>query len=166
MLLGENALMGHLARANPHWKEYVAGTEALAIFSGPQHYISPGWYPSKAEHGKVVPTWNYVVVHVRGTLTFHEDAPWLKQNITALTDQQENAREDPWKVSDAPADFIDGLVKSIIGVQMTITSIEGKWKVSQNRSQEDREGVIDALEEIASEPAWNMAQLIRETLGE
>ena len=165
MLLGDNALMGHLARANPHWKEYVAGTEALAIFSGPQHYISPGWYPSKAEHGKVVPTWNYVVVHVRGTLTFHEDALWLKQNITALTDRQESLREDPWKVADAPADFIDGLVKSIIGVQMTITSLEGKWKVSQNRSEEDREGVIDALEELASEPAWNMAQLIRETLG-
>ncbi|MBK5295055.1 MAG: FMN-binding negative transcriptional regulator [Acidobacteriia bacterium] len=138
-------LRGHMARANPQWIDHVPGSEALAIFAGPQHYISPNWYPSKKEHGKVVPTWNYVVVHARGQVTFPQDPQWLLANVTALTDAQEKHSEDAWKVSDAPADFIGGLLRAIVGIELRITSLEGKWKASQNRPEEDRRGVMAAL---------------------
>ncbi len=138
-------LRGHMARANPQWVDFQAGSEALAIFAGPHHYVSPNWYPSKQEHGKVVPTWNYVVVHARGQLTFHEDPRWLLANVNALTDSQERQLAGPWKVSDAPPDYIDGMLRAIVGVELTITSLEGKWKVSQNRPEEDRKGVMAAL---------------------
>jgi transcriptional regulator len=145
MLYRDGVLRGHVARANPQWQEYTAGTEALAIFTGPQHYITPNWYPSKREHGRVVPTWNYVAVHARGTLTFHEDPEWLRSFVTALTDEHERTSAAPWKVSDAPAEFVEGQLRAIVGVEMTIVSLEGKWKLSQNRPDADIDGVIEGL---------------------
>lgn len=154
-------LRGHMARANHHWRDH-AGSEALAIFHGPQHYVSPSWYPSKTEHGKVVPTWNYVTVHVRGALQFIHDTAWLLENVRALTNAQERHQPQPWSVDDAPKDYIDKLLSAIVGVELRVTSIEGKWKVSQNRPPEDREGVIAALE---SRGALDMARLVRDYLG-
>ena len=145
MLYRDGVLRGHVARANPQWQDYTAGTEALAIFTGPQHYITPNWYASKQEHGRVVPTWNYVAVHARGTLTFHHDPEWLRTFVTALTDEHERSGAAPWKVSDAPGEFIDGQLRAIVGVEMAIASLEGKWKLSQNRPEADIEGVVEGL---------------------
>ncbi|MBM3736903.1 MAG: FMN-binding negative transcriptional regulator [Acidobacteria bacterium] len=149
---GEHGILrGHVARANPVWKD--ASTEALAVFHGPQHYISPSWYPSKREHGKVVPTWNYAVVHAHGTVRFPEDPDWLLATVTALTDAAERINPDPWRVTDAPQDYIAGLLRAIAGVELTITRIEAKWKASQNRSPADREGVAAALRELGADAA-------------
>lgn len=155
MLLNGDVLRGHIARANPHWQKYEAGTEALAIFTGPQHYISPNWYASKREHGRVVPTWNYVAIHARGPLTFHHDPEWLRELVTALTAEHERTQERPWRVSDAPSEFIDAQLRAIVGVEMTVTSLEGKWKLSQNRPAADADGVIEGLGDDA------MASLMR-----
>lgn len=158
---GGLVLRGHMARANSHWHDH-AGGEAVAIFHGPQHYVSPGWYPSKAEHGKVVPTWNYVVVHARGTLEFIHDPAWLLENVRALTAAQERLQPQPWSVDDAPPEYIDKLLNAIVGVELRVSSLEGKWKVSQNRPVEDREGVIAGLEQRG---AAEMARLVRDYLG-
>lgn len=143
-------LRGHLARANPQWREAAqqqpgAAACALAIFQGPQAYVSPSLYPSKAEHGRVVPTWNYIVVHARGPLTVHEDPEWLRAFVTELTNRHEAPSARPWHVTDAPSDYIDGLLKAIVGIELRITSLEGKWKMSQNRPVADRAGVADGL---------------------
>lgn len=138
-------LRGHVSRNNPVWRDADQAAEALAIFQGPQAYISPGWYPSKQEHGRVVPTWNYVVVHARGRLRFIEDADWLREHVTRLTDRFEGPGTDAWHVSDAPADFIDGLLRAIVGFELEITSLTGKWKRSQNRTAADRAGVVHGL---------------------
>lgn len=134
-------LRGHLARANPQWSRTNAEAEALVMFQGPDYYVSPAWYPSKREHGRVVPTWNYRAVEVRGTVRFIEDKDWLRETVTCLTERHEQPRPDPWKVSDAPADYIEGLLGAIVGVEIDVASLEGKWKSSQNRSAEDRAGV-------------------------
>src|SRR6267154_1362973 len=152
-------LRGHMARANPQWQEYLPHTEALAIFSGPQHYVSPSWYPSKEEHGKVVPTWNYLVVHAHGSLSFKNDPGWLLENVRSLTDFQETSSETPWRVSDAPPDFIENMLRAIVGIELTISKLEGKWKVSQNRPVSDREGVVAGLERLKSQDADEMAAL-------
>jgi transcriptional regulator len=145
MLHRDGVLRGHIARANPQWQDYTAGTEALAIFTGPQHYITPNWYASKREHGRVVPTWNYVAVHARGTLTFHHDPEWLRSFVTTLTDEHERTSAEPWRVADAPEEYIEGQLRAIVGVEMTITSLEGKWKLSQNRPEADIDGVAEGL---------------------
>jgi transcriptional regulator len=143
---GPGILRAHVARANPHWR----GTgEALVVFQGPQAYISPSFYPSKAEHGKVVPTWNYIMVQARGTLRAIEDAAWLHAFVTRLTDRHEVARAQPWAVSDAPADYIATMLCAIVGIEIVLTSLTGKWKVSQNRSAADREGVARGLGDAA-----------------
>jgi transcriptional regulator len=138
-------LRGHLARANDQVAALSAGGQALVIFQGPQAYVSPSWYPSKAEHGKVVPTWNYVAVHAWGTPRVIDDAAWLRRLIADLTVAQEQHRPAPWAVGDAPEDFIDTMVKAIVGIEIPIDRIEGKWKVSQNRSEPDRRGVAEGL---------------------
>jgi transcriptional regulator len=157
-------LRGHVARANPLWREFQPEIEALAIFQGPHAYVSPGWYPTKQETGKVVPTWNYAVVHARGPLRVVEDAGWLRDQIEALTDQQESVREEPWQVADAPADFIDRMMGAIVGIEIPVNSLVGKWKVSQNRPAKDREGVIDGLTEAGTDEAFAMARLVREAM--
>jgi transcriptional regulator len=162
---GPGVLRGHLARANPQWRDHLPLNEALAIFSGPQHYVSPAWYPSKQEHGKVVPTWNYVVVHAHGSLRVRNEPEWLLENVCALSDVHESEREVPWRVADAPPEFIQNLLKAIVGVELTINRLEGKWKVSQNRPIADREGVVRSLETLDSPAASGMAELIKAKLN-
>jgi transcriptional regulator len=138
-------LYGHFARANPQWKELQEGAEALVIFAGADAYVSPGFYPGKAEHGKVVPTWNYVAVHAYGTAQVITDAEPLLDLVSALTDRHEAGRAQPWKVADAPADYIDGMLKAIVGFALPIQRLEGKRKLSQNRSSADMAGVREGL---------------------
>ena len=143
-------LYGHFARANPHWSDLQGGAEALAVFSGPDAYISPGWYPAKAEHGKVVPTWNYIAVHARGPVELIEEPERLLQIVSRLSDQHESGRERPWAVSDAPREYIDSMLRAIVGFALPIRRLEGKWKLGQNRSAADQQGVRDGL---ASSPS-------------
>lgn len=143
-------LRGHLARANPHVAA-LHGAPALAIFSGPQAYVSPAYYPSKAAHGRVVPTWNYATVHAHGTAHVIDDPAWVRELVSALTDDHEQGRAAPWAVTDAPPDFIDGLLRAIVGVELRAVRLEGKWKLSQNRSAPDRAGVAAGL--AAGSPA-------------
>jgi transcriptional regulator len=131
----------HLARANPQWRDFAAGGEALVIFQGPQAYVTPSWYETKRETHKVVPTWNYAVVHAWGTPRVIEDAAWLADQIAALTHAHEAPRPEPWAVSDAPEAFVAAQIRGIVGVEIPIRRIEGKWKVSQNRPAADRTGV-------------------------
>ena len=138
-------LYGHFARANPHWRDLQGSAEALAVFSGPDAYISPGWYPAKAEHGKVVPTWNYIAVHARGPVELIEDPERLLQIVSRLSDQHESGRARPWAVSDAPRDYIDTMLRAIVGFALPIRRLEGKWKLGQNRSAADQAGVRDGL---------------------
>ncbi len=142
---GYGRLLGHLARSNPQWETAAAGVPALAIVRGPQAYISPSWYASKAEHGRVVPTWNYTAVHLSGPLTFHREDEWLRDLVTRLTERYEAGRENRWHVTDAPERFIAGQLRAIVGVEMTIERVEAKDKLSQNRPEQDRANVIAAL---------------------
>lgn len=138
-------LRAHLARANPQIAELAAISECLVVFQGPQHYISPSLYPTKQETGKVVPTWNYITVHAWGAPRVIDDAAWLRRQIDALTRHKEHARAAPWNVADAPASFIAAQIKGIVGVEIPIARLEGKWKVSQNRPAVDQSGVINGL---------------------
>jgi transcriptional regulator len=138
-------LLGHLARPNPQAKGAVAGTDALVIFQGPDAYITPSFYETKRQTGKVVPTWNYVAIHAYGPVTFFNDVDRLMAIVTRLTDREEGKRAAPWAVTDAPTDFLDGMMKGIVGFSLPITRLEGKWKMSQNRPAEDRSGVIEGL---------------------
>lgn len=156
------ALRCHLARLNNQWKTIQSSPSILAIFQGPHHYITPSWYPSKKEHGKAVPTWNYVAVHVRGQARTFEDRDELIAHVTALTDQNEQGFEVPWSVSDAPRDYIEAMAKAIVGIEISIESIEGKWKASQNRPVADRSGVVDGLKALGSPESLEMAQIVRE----
>jgi transcriptional regulator len=150
-------LRGHLARGNDQVAELRAGGEALVIFQGPQAYISPSWYLSKAEDGKVVPTWNYVAVHAWGRPRVIDDPAWLRRLVGDLTEAQERSRPSPWSVSDAPEGFIAAQLKAIVGIEIPIERIEGKWKVSQNRPEADRQGVAEGLRSEGNEV---MAELV------
>jgi len=145
---GLGSLVGHVARANRQWSKASSVVEALAIFTGPNAYISPNWYPSKAEHGKVVPTWNYETVHVRGSFVAHDDPVWTQALVTRLTQFHESQFDAPWAVSDAPPDYIDSMVKAIVGIEVQITSIQAKRKLSQNRPPADVVGTIAGLQEV------------------
>jgi transcriptional regulator len=154
----KGVLRVHLAKANDQVADLGEGKEVLVIFQGPEAYITPSWYLSKAEHGKVVPTWNYVVIHARGVPRVTDDHGWLRDQIEDLTKAQEASRAAPWEVGDAPDSFISALLDGIVGVEIPIAAIEGKWKVSQNRSEADRNGVYEGLlREGASE---EMAKLV------
>lgn len=138
-------LYGHLAKANRQWQDLQNGSEALVIFAGAEAYVSPGFYPAKAEHGKVVPTWNYLAVHAYGQAEVFTDAERLLTLVSALTDRHGNGRAQPWKVSDAPVDYIDGMLKAIVGFALPIQRLQGKRKLSQNRSAADIAGVREGL---------------------
>ena len=142
---GAFTLEAHVARANEHWKALSSRPNSLAVFQGPQTYVSPSWYESKRQHGKVVPTWNYVVVHAHGRLETVADRDWLLAHIGDLVAANESGRAQPWALSDAPADFIDAMSRGIVGLRMTVDRLEGKWKMSQNRSQADRAGTLAGL---------------------
>jgi transcriptional regulator len=152
----------HVARANPHWKEL--GDEVLMIFQGAEGYITPNWYPSKAEHGKVVPTWNYAVVHAYGRAEAIEDAAWLRRHVGELTAQQEAGEAKPWAVSDAPDSFIAGMARAIVGIRLPIARLEGKWKMSQNRELKDREGVIEGLDRRGAGDDLAIADAVRRAM--
>ncbi|VVE74601.1 transcriptional regulator [Pandoraea captiosa] len=138
-------LRGHLARANPHGAALRDVDDCLIAFTGPQGYITPSWYAAKAEHGKVVPTWNYAAVHVWGKPRVIDDAAWLRRLVGDLTQSQEHGRAAPWAVEDAPADYVDSMLRAIVGVEIPIRRIEGKFKMSQNRPMPDRVGVVNGL---------------------
>jgi transcriptional regulator len=153
-------LKAHLSRANPQWRNFDPAQEALVVFQGPETYITPSWYAAKREHGKVVPTWNYAIVQARGRLTIRDDPDWLLQQITAMTEMQEGPRPEPWNVSDAPAPFVAAQLKGIVGIEIEITRIEGKWKVSQNRPEADRLGVSAGLRLSQDDASHHMAELV------
>jgi transcriptional regulator len=158
-------LRGHVARSNPVWKHFVAGVEALAIFQGTDCYITPNWYASKKSDGKVVPTWDYTTVHAYGQPRAIEDPVWLLELVTQLTEVHESGSPAPWQVADAPADYIDKMLRSIVGIEMPIRRIQGKWKVSQNRPVGDRLGVVAGLESQPGDESAAMAALVRERAG-
>ena len=138
-------VLGHLARANDHWTRIAPASPGLLVVSGADAYVSPGWYATKAEHGRVVPTWNYSEVQLRGAVTVHDDPDWVLDVVTRLTERHEAGRERPWAVTDAPATYVRGQLRAIVGIEVTIDSVEGKAKLSQNRSDADREGTIDGM---------------------
>jgi transcriptional regulator len=158
-------LSGHIPRANPLARDITGrettGLEGLMIFHGVNAYISPSWYASKTAHGKVVPTWNYTAVHARGKIRFIDDAEWVLQHLTKFTGKLESSLPNPWSVSDAPSDFIENLLPYLIGFEMTIEMLEGKWKLSQNRSVTDRESVARGLQTVGTAHALAMAEIIR-----
>ena len=159
---GGAVLRGHVARANPLWKDWVSDTEALAVFQGADGYISPTWYPTKKEHGKVVPTWNYCAVHAYGVLQVHQDTGWIRAQVEALTAWQESVSPEPWSVADAPQEFVDSMLQQIVGIEIAITRLYGKWKLSQNQPQRNRAGVIEGLGKRDHGGAAQLCALMRE----
>ncbi len=148
-------LEGHVALANPVWRRAEGGTAALAIFQGPHAYVHPGWYPAKREHGKVVPTWNYVVVQAHGVLSVTRDPEWLAAHLARLTETKEAGQVEPWSIDDAPADFIQGLLRGIVGLTLRVARLEGVWKIAQHHPEPNRRGVIAGL--AASDAAGDRA---------
>ncbi|OAN37001.1 FMN-binding negative transcriptional regulator [Mycolicibacterium iranicum] len=157
-----HSLLGHVARANPHWR--AAGGATVAIFTGPQAYISPSFYATKAETGRVVPTWNYDVLAVHGELVAHDDTDWLRDLVTRLTEHHERDRADRWQVSDAPESYIEGQLKGIVGIELRIRSVEGKSKMSQNQPGRNRDGVVTGLRASAEPGDHAVAERV-ESLG-
>jgi transcriptional regulator len=155
-------LKGHVARANSQWRDFRSDTEALVVFQGVEGYITPSWYATKRETGRVVPTWNYAIVQARGPLRVVEDRGWLTDQIAALTTLLEANRKAPWSVADAPAPFVEAQLKGIVGMEIPIASIKGKWKLSQNRPEADRQGVVEGLRAAGDEA---MADLVEEFGG-
>ena len=155
-------LRAHLARANPHWQALAEAEECLVVFQGPQGYVTPGWYASKREHGRVVPTWNYATVHAWGRPRVIEDADWLHRQVADLTTLRETPRAAPWAVDDAPAPFVAAQLRAIVGIEIPITRIEGKWKMSQNRPEADRAAVVAGMR---AEGETALAELVAERSG-
>ena len=153
-------LRGHVARSNPIWNDYVKDVEVLAVFHGPDAYITPSWYPTKVENGKVVPTWNYAVAHAYGALRVIDDASWLRAHLETLTTHNEAAFTEQWHVSDAPHDYTEKLIGAVVGIEIVITRLSGKWKISQNQPPQNKSGVIHGLRASGSEESLKMAALI------
>lgn len=153
-------LSGHVARASLLWQEAANTPDVLVIFHGPNAYVSPAWYPTKASNGRVVPTWNYVVVHARGKLRVIHDPHWLRAHLQALTAQHEAAVAQPWQLEDAPAGFIDPLMQAVVGIEIEITDLNGKWKVSQNQPRENQLGVMHGLRAQDNTQAKDMAAVV------
>jgi transcriptional regulator len=153
-------LRGHVARANPVWHDFSKDVEALVVFQGAQAYISPSWYETKKQTGKVVPTYNYIVVHAHGALRVVQDQAWLRALVERLTNRFEGQKAEPWRVSDAPGEFVDKLLGAIVGLEIPVTRLIGKWKLSQNRPQADRDGVVRGLSESADADQLAMARLV------
>ncbi|HUN92627.1 MAG TPA: FMN-binding negative transcriptional regulator [Burkholderiaceae bacterium] len=154
-------LRGHVARANPVWKQFSPTLPTVAVFQGADAYITPSWYPSKAEHGKVVPTWNYAVVHAHGVPRVIEDPAWLLALVSDLTRTHETAIGSAWTVGDAPGDYIEQMLRAIVGIEMPVATLRGKWKASQNRLPTDRAGVARGLAARSDAAAQEMATLVR-----
>jgi transcriptional regulator len=157
-------LRGHVAKANPVWRDLADSSAVLVLFGGANHYVSPGWYPSKAEHGKVVPTWNYAVVQARGRIRFDVDEQHALQHLNAMTDLQESGQPAPWKVTDAPAEFVEALVRRVVPFEIAISDLAGKFKASQNQAERDRHGVAAGLQGTTL-PAQSRSELVRSPQG-
>jgi len=153
-------LRGHVARSNPIWNDYVKDVEVLAVFHGPDAYITPSWYPTKAENGKAVPTWNYAVAHAYGTLRVIDDASWLRVHLETLTIHNEAAFPEQWRVSDAPHDYTEKLIGAVVGIEIVITRLSGKWKISQNQPPQNKSGVIHGLRASGNGESLEMAALV------
>lgn len=158
-------LVGHVARANPVWRDLEPTTLSVVMFQGPQAYITPGWYPGKKEHGKVVPTWDYTVAHAHGTVRVIQDRGWLLEMLNRLTGFNETGRQAPWRVADAPEAYIDKLLRAIVSIEMPIDRLEGKLKASQDEALEDRRGTVAGLQEDGHPERQALAQLVRKTLA-
>ena len=158
-------LRAHVARANPVWRALSGGTDSLVIFQGPQSYITPTWYPGKQIDGKVVPTWNYTVVHARGVAHAIEDPVWIHQLVTDLTQANESSNPQPWQVSDAPADFVSQMAKAIVGIEIALTGMEGKCKLSQDESLADRQGTVAGLAAQGNSNATALSRLVQERIA-
>jgi transcriptional regulator len=159
-------LQGHVARVNPILQDFAAQRETLAVFHGPQSYISPSLYATKEETGKVVPTWNYVVVHAYGKVRVMDDAQWIRAQIEALTNQQEESYPTPWAVADAPGDYTEKLIANIVGFEMAITGLSGKWKLSQNQPAKNRTSVVERLNANGQQAASTMAMFVQAAMNE
>lgn len=157
-------LVGHVSRANPVWKQLKDSAPSVVMFQGPQSYITPGWYPSKADEGKVVPTWNYNVVHAHGVAKAIEDGDWLYEMLVRLTAFNEATQVSPWQVTDAPMDFIRKLARAVVGIEIPIDRVEGKRKVSQDEALQDRWGTVTGLAAQGTENASRMAVLVRQAI--
>ena len=153
----------HVSRSNPVWKDMSGNVESLVVFQGPSAYVSPSWYPSKHDHGKAVPTWNYIVVHARGVPEVKTDSDWLLNHVTQLSDTHEGNKAVPWQVSDAPAEYVNKMIDAIVGIEIPIFQLNGKWKVSQNRPRSDQLGVVAGLESEGGESAKAISKIIQET---
>lgn len=156
-----DVLLGHMAKANPHWRQAAVMTSTLAVFRGPDHYVTPAWYPGKQEHGRVVPTWNYTAVHVYGTLEIITEPAQLLSLVETITSRMEAGRDRPWAVTDAPRDYIEKLLSAIVGCRLVIERMEAAWKLSQNRDENDYEGVRKGLLAEGDPEAAAVAQLMR-----
>lgn len=157
-------LLGHVSRANPVWCELAGGAPSVVMFMGPHAYITPSWYPGKNQHGKVVPTWDYVTVHAHGMARAIEDAGWILDVISRLTDAQESRRQNPWKVSDAPSAYIDRLLRAVVGIEITIERLEGRLKVSQDEDEQDRWGTVNGLRQTHEAAAPALADIVLDAL--
>jgi transcriptional regulator len=157
-------LLGHVSRANPVWQALAQGVPSVVMFMGPHAYITPTWYPGKQAHGKVVPTWNYATVHVHGLARAIEDPAWMLDMLGRLTDAQEAGRNPPWRVSDAPTDYVETLLQGIVGIEISIDRLEGRFKLSQDEAPEDRQGTVDGLMQTASAPTQALAGMVRQAL--
>ena len=153
-------LLGHVSRANPVWRQLADGAPSVVMFMGPHAYITPSWYPGKHQHGKVVPTWNYVTVHAHGMARPIEDTEWILDVINRLTDAQESRRDTPWRVSDAPAAYIDQMLKAVVGIDIKIERLEGRLKVSQDEDEQDRLGTVEGLRRTSHAPAQTLSDLV------
>ncbi len=167
LLLDEDAgpwgtLLGHVSRANAQWRESASDVEALAIFTGPDAYVSPSWYPAKKQGGRVVPTWNYVAIHAYGPIAFFEDPERLRSVVTRLTEKHERSRPVPWRVSDAPVEYVEAQLKAIVGFSLPIRRLEGKHKLNQNRSLEDMQGVVEGLLALGGEKNLETVRLMEQ----
>ncbi|WP_295503511.1 FMN-binding negative transcriptional regulator [Limnohabitans sp. Rim8] len=156
-------LLAHVSRANPVWRQLIGGAPSVVMFMGPSAYITPSWYPGKRQHGKVVPTWNYVTVHAHGMARAMEDTCWILDVLNRLTDTQESQRTEPWKVSDAPSAYIEKMLRAVVGIEITIDRVEGRLKVNQDEDEQDRRGTVEGLQHSTDASTQVLASLV---LGE
>ena len=156
----ELVLKAHVAKANKIWRQVESGSEVLVIFNGPNCYISPNHYPTKAENGKAVPTWNYVVVHAKGSISYSHDTEWIYSVIDKLTTEHESTLDNPWSITDAPEEFIDKMLPAVVGLEIIINSISGQWKLSQNQPEVNKQGVISGLNAHGDHASTTMAAMI------
>jgi transcriptional regulator len=164
--IGKYVLQGHIAKSNPLWKDLQDQAEVLLVFHGPNTYISPNYYPTKKDSAKVVPTWNYVTVHVKGVMSYIHDDTWKMDMITRLTQQHESEQTTPWAVTDAPEDFTQKMLSAIVGIEITVVSMQGKWKLSQNQPEKNQRGVVTGLSEKPDSDAQIMAQMINNNMSD